>query len=272
MPIPLSALILLDPIDDYKIHFGNWNQHERPLDVFARSRQEWQGWNEYRAPGSKNDFNKRFIFSLIQYYPRPERWLFGGIFEVLARPADSNYKLQLSSQGENFIGRLLVGHPGPRVQGRSFKPETYFHELTVAQILEEPYLGAEFPGFEAICHDFAQLESIVSQSKPDWKASLEAIKGVYVITDKSNGKKYIGSAYGAGGVWHRLSCYIGTGHGWNDELTKLIKSGGIEYARQNFQFALIEHRSATTDDDLIIQREQHWKNVLKTREFGYNRN
>ena len=272
MSIPLSALIPLEPIAQYKVHFATWNQHERPLDVFARSRQEWQGWNEYRVPGSRDVFNRLFIFSLIQYYPRQERWLFGGIFEVLARPTGGHYKLRLSPRFDHFIGRLLVGHRGPGVQGRSFKPETYFHELTVEQVLEEPYLGAEFPGFEAICHDFAQLESIVAQGKPDWKASLEAVKGVYLITDTKNGKKYVGSAYGSGGIWQRLCCYIGTGHGWNDELTKLIKSEGIEYARENFQFALLEYRSAKTDDDAIIQREQHWKNVLKTREFGYNKN
>ena len=272
MPIPLSAVIPVDDLADYKLHFATWNQHERPLDVFARSRTEWQGWNEYRAPGSKDVFNRPFIFSLIQYYPKPERWLFGGIFEVLSRPINGQYQVRLSAAAEGFIGRLLVGHRGPQVQGRSFKPETYFHELTVAQVLEEPYRGAEFPGFDAICHDFAQLESIVTQAKPDWRAPLESVKGVYVITDTSNGKKYVGSAYGTGGIWQRLCCYIGTGHGWNDELTKLIKAEGREYARENFQIALLEYRSARTDDELIIQREQHWKNVLKTREFGYNKN
>jgi hypothetical protein len=62
------------------------------------------------------------------------------------------------------------------------------------------------------------------------------VKGVYLIVDKKNGKMYVGSAYGDLGIWSRWSCYIGTGHGWNDELTKLIKDNGIQYARDNFQF------------------------------------
>ena len=27
-----------------------------------------------------------------------------------------------------------------------------------------------------------------------------------------------------------------------------------------------------TDDAVVLDREQYWKRVLKTREFGYNRN
>jgi len=37
-------------------------------------------------------------------------------------------------------------------------------------------------------------------------------------------------------------CYIGTGHGWNDEHTKLIKAEGLDYARNNFRLALLEYR------------------------------
>jgi GIY-YIG catalytic domain len=272
MSILLSALIPLANLSDYKLHFATWNQHEKPLDVFSRSKDEWQGWNQYRNTGSKDVFNRPHIFSLIQYYPKPNRWLFGGIFDVLARPSNSHYRLQLSTQAHDFIGRLLIEHRGPGVQGRSFKPETYFHELLVAELLEEPYQGEKFPGFDAICCSFGQLEPIFRRTKPDWKAALESVKGVYLITDTKNGKKYVGSAYGAGGIWQRWSCYIGTGHGWNDELTRMIKTWGIGYARENFQLSLLEHYPARTNDDLVIQREQFWKQVLKTRDFGYNRN
>ena len=83
---------------------------------------------------------------------------------------------------------------------------------------------------------------------------------------------YVGSAYGEAGIWSRWCCYIGTGHGWNDELTKLIKQFGIDYARENFQLSVLEHMPMRTDDSKIINREKHWKQVLRTREFGYNKN
>jgi len=108
--------------------------------------------------------------------------------------------------------------------------------------------------------------------RPDWKAALQSVKGVYLIVDKDNGKKYVGSAYGAFGLWQRWGCYIGTGHGWNDELTKLINKKGIEYARKNFRLSLLEYRPAYTDDQEIMSRENYWKEALLSRKFGYNRN
>jgi hypothetical protein len=93
-----------------------------------------------------------------------------------------------------------------------------------------------------------------------------------VIFDKSNGRKYVGSAYGEGGIWARWACYIGTGHGWNDELTRLVASNGIDYARKNFVFSLLEIAANTAADDYIFERETHWKRILLAREFGYNKN
>jgi hypothetical protein len=51
----------------------------------------------------------------------------------------------------------------------------------------------------------------------------------------------------------------------------LIRKHGLDYARKNFQFSLLEIFTKT-DDQLIIDREQHWKNALLTRTFGYNKN
>ena len=275
MDILLSSIIPLEPLSDYKIHFAVHNGHIQPLDVYLRDVEEWKGWNEWRGPKEKDVFGRRYIFSLIRYYPCEGTWLFGGVFEVLARSRNkphTPYTVRLSDKYKEYIGRLLVAHPGPGVQGRSFLPETYFAQLKVAQILDKPYQGEAFPGYEDIAHDFSQLESIIHKAQPDWKKTLEEVKGVYLITDKKNGKMYVGSAYGEAGIWARWCCYIGTGHGWTDELTKLIKQFGIDYARENFQLSVLEHMPMRTDDSKIIDREKHWKQVLRTRKFGYNKN
>jgi len=272
MDIALSKIIRLEPLSDYKIHFAVWNGHEHPLDVFVRDRDEWEGWNEWRLPGRPDVFNRKYIFSLIQYYHRPASWLFGGIFEVLTRSNAGSYTVRLSDSFQEYIGRLLVSHPGPGVRGRSFLPETYFDQLKVSQLLEKLYQGEAFCGYEDIAHPFSQLESIIHQAKPDWKSALESVKGVYVISDKSNGKMYVGSAYGGAGIWSRWCRYIGTAHGWSDELMSIIKRNGIEYARQKFRLSVLEFRPLKTDDAVIIEREQYWKRVLQTREFGYNKN
>lgn len=158
------------------------------------------------------------------------------------------------------------------VQGRAFKMENYFADLKVSQILEHRYEGEAFCGADAIVHGFSQLEPIFMQNKSDWKSALENVKGVYLVTDTSNGKMYVGSAYGDTGIWSRWSCYINSGHGWNEGLKEVINKHGLDYARKNFQFALLEIFTMKTDDRFIIDREQHWKNALLTRTFGYNRN
>jgi predicted GIY-YIG superfamily endonuclease len=269
MAIAVSTIMPISNPDEYKIHFAVWNKVSQPLDVFVRDRDEWMKWNSWR--GGRDDFNRRFIFSLIRYYHQPEKWLFGGIFEVIERNSGSNV-VTLTDLYREYIGRLLVHYPGPGVRGRAFYLGKHFSELTVAQIFENPFEGEAFCGYEKVEHGFSQLEAIIRQGKPDWQAALENVKGVYLIVDRSNGKMYVGSAYGDSGIWSRWGCYIGTGHGWNDRLTKLISTKGIKYARKNFYFSILEFRSMRTDDKEIIDREQYWKRVLRTRECGYNSN
>ena len=273
MDIPLNCIIRLDPLSDYKIHFAVRNREgTEPLDVYVQDTEEWKGWNEWRKPGGRDDFNRRYIFSLIRNYPLADTWLFGGIFEVLERPVNEPYTVQLSEKYKEYIGRLLVAYPGPGVQGRSFRAETYFEHLTVAQILDKPYHGEAFPGYENIAHDFSLLKSIIRQEKLDWKTALENVKGAYLITDKKNGKMYVGSAYGEMGIWSRWHCYIETGTGGNKEFIQLIEQFGIYYAMKNFQLSILEYRSVKTDDTVITDREKYWKKVLRTGEFGYNEN
>lgn len=145
--------------------------------------------------------------------------------------------------------------------------------MEISEILKAPYSGERFPGYDNISFDFASLEAIFKTHRSDWKTALENIKGVYVIFDKLTGKKYVGSAYGDYGIWSRWSVYIETGHGWNDELTKIIEKEGIDYARKNFRITLLEYRSVRTDDNVIIERENYWKDALLSRgKFGYNKN
>ena len=161
----------------------------------------------------------------------------------------------------------------PGLMGRGFNIETFMDEFVVTEILEKPYAGVNFPGYDSIDIDFSSLEFIINNQKQDWKVALENVKGVYLIVDKKNGKKYVGSAYGADGIWSRWACYIGSGYGGNDELVEVINANGLDYARKNFKFSLLEIYTMKTDAESIIYRESFWKDVLLTRgKFGYNSN
>lgn len=271
--IPLSDLVAVKLPEDYKVHLANWNGRHHPLDVFVRDKAEWQNWNAWR--GDKDDFNRKYIFSLIDCYQEKNIWLFGGVYEVLARDSAKkaySYTVKLTEQFQGMIGRLKVHFNRPG-RARALKLENHHENITVAEVLPMAYSGEAFCGYENINHDFNTLEAIVDQVKGDWKAALENVKGVYLITDKSNGKRYVGSAYGDSGIWSRWSCYLKTGHGWNDELTRLIKKTGKGYAQDNFVFSLLEYRPMKTDDKAIIERENYWKEVMLSRsEYGYNKN
>jgi len=273
MNILLSQLLPIAHPEHYKLHLACWNGTDQPLDVFVRSREEWDGWNSWR--NARDDFSREYIFSLIDFYPEKDRWLFGGAYRVLSRkPGDHahSYEIELLEESRPLIGRmkLLLKRPG-RAKAVNF--ENHYKNLIVVEIAPVPYSGEAFRGYEEIDVAFPMLETIFTIQRPDWKAALENVKGVYLITDTSNGKRYVGSAYGDTGIWSRWACYVQTGHGYNDELTRLISKSGIEHARENFRFALLEHRSMKTDDKAIFQREQYWKKVLLTRgEYGYNQN
>jgi group I intron endonuclease len=109
------------------------------------------------------------------------------------------------------------------------------------------------------------------QQEPSWKTALSNVKGIYLITDISNGKLYVGSAYGNNAFWNRWKEYSENGHGGNIVLKKLIKIHGKVYA-DNFRFSILETRSMNAEDDSIILRENYWKHILASREHGYNAN
>jgi hypothetical protein len=93
--------------------------------------------------------------------------------------------------------------------------------------------------------------------------------GLYLITDTSSGKVYVGSAYGHEGIWQRWSNYCKNGHGGNKELKALLQAKGKEYASY-FQFSLLEICDLDASEEVVLPREKHWMEVMCSREFGLN--
>ncbi len=280
--IPVNAIFPILKWDEFKIHVAQKAGRFRPIDVFTTSFDQWQ--NDWNGKWHSNHcWNRKFIFSMIELPNQPGRWLFGGIFEVVShRPGKTRkgregivYKVKLDSHGQSLIGRLIIHwEKTGRAKGR--KPENMLSAMTVAELLPEKYAGEDFPGYAYINHNYHTLEKIWKEAKPDWKAALEHCHGVYLITDTKTGMRYVGSAYGDQGIWSRWAKYFHTGGtGGNAILKKLLKpkSKGVQYARQNFQFSLLEQASSRDSEQHVIQREAYWKDVLLTRgKFGHNDN
>jgi hypothetical protein len=154
MPIPLSTLLPISNTSEYKVHLACWNGKNQPLDVLVRDKAEWDGWNSSRS--SKDEFNTTFILSLAHFYHETDVWLFGGIYKVLSRdPIDQSrsYTVERVLEHQDLIGRLKIQLPRPG-RARSVKLENYYAQMSVSELLKEPYSGEIFPGYEDISHDF----------------------------------------------------------------------------------------------------------------------
>ncbi len=271
--IHIQEILKIEKPSKYKFHCARYSGEAEPLDVYVDNKEAWFRWNTWF--GNRDDFSRKYIFSLIDFYSEKNTWLFGGIYEVINRPSKRDtkprYTIKELTEYSHFVGRLKVQLPNPS-RGRAFYLENYIQDMYVSEILKEPYSGESFVGYENINHDFKKLVPIFKNQKSDWFSALSNVKGVYVIFDKSNGKKYVGSAYGDTGIWSRWNDYISNAHGYNDGLKEVIKANGYEYALKNFKMALLEYRPMKTDDQTIIDRENYWKEVLLSRDFGYNRN
>lgn len=263
----LDIIPIEEDLSKYKIHFAI-GVKDRKEPLYELYKKNFKLWQERQT---KKNFERNYILSLVYY--NPHEWIFGGIFERkgVKRVGDRyRYDTELLDIQKDLIGRLII-HYEKNYRQSYPNLERWHKELIVSEILKEPYTVEQFPGYENVLIDFNLLKTIIKEEEPSWKTALSSIKGVYIITDTSNGKLYVGSAYGNDAFWSRWSLYAKNGHGGNKELKKIIAEKDIGYA-SNFQFSILEIRSNITDDEEIIKREAHWKKILKSIEFGYNKN
>jgi len=249
-----------------KIHLACWNGHQDPIDEYYAGRfKTWQEWQAHR------NFACNQVISLIDLHTN--NWLFAGVYRVLGcAPHPTNnaeflYTTDLVPHQEDFIGRVVVSH---KRSGRASyiwrKPEII---LPIAEIRREKMTIGEFPGYNSVVISHASLKTITQQEIASWRGALANIKGVYLITDTSSGKHYVGKASGDEGIWQRWCSYADNGHGGNVELKALLARHGAEHT-SNFQYSILEIADTHASDGDIRARESHWMSVLKSREYGLN--
>ncbi len=79
--IKVSNLFNIDESEmrDYKLHLACRSGHH-PLDLYIQDQSNWVDWNQWRR--NYDDFNRKYIFGLMDFYHEKNKWLFGGIFKV----------------------------------------------------------------------------------------------------------------------------------------------------------------------------------------------
>jgi len=130
----------------------------------------------------------------------------------------------------------------------------------------------EFKGYDKVILKYAQLKEIISDKilYENWHIALSSVNAIYLIVDETDGKQYVGSAYGSGGLFARWKCYVETKHGDNVEIKELICDTPERY--ENFQFSILQIMPKNLSPEEVIELENLYKNKLLTRDFGLNKN
>jgi hypothetical protein len=158
---------------------------------------------------------------------------------------------------KEWKGRLVFNWPPPE---RSWWRWSDKNLITVSVLHPQSILDAEMPRWDN--RKFTRDELKVLPSK--WKAALSQWRGVYFIFDESDGKGYVGSAYGTDNILGRWLSYAARGHGGNKELRLRDPT--------KFRFSILQRVSPDMEPAEVIGLESSWKDRLHTREFGMNEN
>lgn len=274
-PLMLNDLLQLKQVDldRAKVRFNQYNGEIAPMEVYLRNPNEVNNtWLFWRA--KRRYFNVGEI-AICLFQLSWNTWLLSTIKEVtreLGINDGVNYEGAELENYHPYFGRVIIKYRKTH-QTQVVFAKTVIDDLEVEQILPSIFDGIDFPGYDRVRLSYEQLSTIVHRHKQDWVAALESQKAVYLITDKYSGKHYVGSAYGENGMLlQRWTNYVADGHGGNKILKSVVEDFGLDYVKQNFQYAILENYNARVDKHIILERESWWKETLGSRAFGLNAN
>lgn len=271
----LNDLLNLSPeeIAYTKVRLNRNNGEKNPIDEFKKNPDGLLSWNYWN-----NKPYKKGQISIGLVDMGNHKWLLftvGQITKVVDK--EKGYEgvqveYETLEKYSFLFGRVVIEYHN-KSQQLFRDANSVINQLVVSQILPTVYTGFEFPGYDNVHLTFEQLETIIRGDYPAYRNALANQKAVYVQTDRATGKLYIGSATAKKGMLlSRWTSYVQNGHGGNEELIKLVSEKGFEYIKNNFTYSILEVFNSLTDDNFILKRESHWKEVFDTRNHGYNAN
>lgn len=268
--IKLNDIIRLENLNNVKIRFNlmfaqNWN----PIELFKNGDRSTmlagQYWNYNKSKSYKSG---QITVGLVKIKRYEDLWLLfhiGRVIKDLNKLNGVGYEYEHLPEYEKYVGRLIVKFKN-KAQTMIRNAESVINECYVSQILPDTFDNDLFPGYEKVNITWSEMNRVLE--KDNWKTALQNQKGIYLITDQSNGKMYVGSAYGEHMILGRWRAYVNCGHGGNTELKSLT----FDHIKANFKYSILDIYKSTTDDVVIFERESWWKNVLLSRKYGYNAN
>src|SRR6266568_8262302 len=159
------------------------------------------------------------------------------------------FDLELKDFYASWKGKLIVHWPPPE---RSWWRRAHNNDMPVLAVLEDSALDAAMPPWDEIALTWKELSLLPVR----WESALSQWRGIYYIFDTSDGKGYVGSAYGGRNLLGRWLNYAASGHGGNSLLRKRDP--------QHFRFTILQRVSPDMDPDDVIRLESTWKERLHT--------
>lgn len=226
----------------------------------------WYGNKPNYKPG-------QWGFSFVRMHEANE-WLFISAAEIIEVPPESRAIVRILDRFRPLFGRLIIKYEKGNAFARwNFKMEPVCKKAVVKELLPGLYTGRSFEGYDNVHLTYRELQDILDgKIMPGFQNALAKVSGIYCLTDKKNGKLYIGSATGENGIAQRWRSYLDSTHGDNKELIELYNAEGASYFEEYFEFTLLEFFSTSYDKDKVLERESYWKECLDTRRHGYNGN
>lgn len=243
-----------------------------PFELWRDDRGAFEFYQSGQAPTNRSKLSGRYWASFI--VPPSGETILAGFYacELLGvnqepRPwphaegedpagACDVYRLTPAPEIDHFKGRLVIEW-GSATRTWIQRADNQNKEIVE---LRRVFREDPFPGFLRFSANLSRLESLPR----GWLDTLAANKGIYILTCPRTREQYIGSATGADGFMGRWRQYARDGHGGNVGL----KSREIS----DYEVAILEVAGSNATSDDILHMETIWKNKLRSREMGLNRN
>ncbi|MBQ8176194.1 MAG: GIY-YIG nuclease family protein [Oscillospiraceae bacterium] len=177
------------------------------------------------------------------------------------------YSLEPVEEFSEYIDRLIIDWGKDTI---NWHKDTLNPKI-VAITPTKNFLTQSFNGYDDFVLSFDELSEIIYNQTDDWYKALSSVNAVYIITDITNGKQYIGSSWNIkDGLWDRWKFYVDTHDGGNIEFKNILDANPEQY--RNFRFAILQVLPKNVSKDTAEEIENRWKKKLFSREFGNNKN
>ncbi|MGD0655295.1 MAG: GIY-YIG nuclease family protein [Thermoguttaceae bacterium] len=184
------------------------------------------------------------------------------------------YDLELQTGFEDLENRIVIDwgkntinwHQWFNKKGKELNDKEVIELLPSGQT-RDPF--SDYLEFTLTHEELKQLY-INEDANREWRARLAAVAGVYLILDTKKGKQYVGSAYGAKGIWGRWAAYARNGHGGNKLLHDLINKDS-SYP-EKFSYSILQILPKSFARCEVLEWEKHYKEKLGSRSAGLNIN